>query len=279
MNFNPPITSAFRVSSSKDGPGPLGDVSAPDREITSKSKGFDGMCRAIEMSELRFFWGKSSAPILDIQSLWVDKGQSVFIEGPSGCGKSTLLALIAGVLTPRQGDVTVLGHRLAALSSAERDRFRSDHMGVIFQQFNLIPYLSIVENVTLPCLFSDRRRQKARRNSGELEDEALRLLDHLDMAESDLIKRPVTELSVGQQQRVAAARALMGSPEILIADEPTGNLDPELALTLPDYLVAATGMDALTHAVESFLSRMSRRNCSTPSNSSVSSWNSPSRNS
>ena len=227
MNFNPPITSAFRVSSSKDGPGPLGDVSAPDREITSKSKGFDGMCRAIEMSELRFFWGKSSAPILDIQSLWVDKGQSVFIEGPSGCGKSTLLALIAGVLIPRQGDVTVLGHRLAALSSAERDRFRSDHMGVIFQQFNLIPYLSIVENVTLPCRFSRVRREKALRRDGSLEAEARRLLTKLDMDHPELLARPVTELSVGQQQRVAAARALIGSPEIVIADEPTSSLDAD----------------------------------------------------
>ena len=227
MNFNPPITSALRVSSARDGLGPLGDVSVPDRNIDTKSNSLDDMCRAIEISELRFSWGKSSAPILDIESLYVDKGRSVFIEGPSGSGKSTLLALIAGVLTPRQGDVTVLGLRLTALSSAERDRFRSDHMGVIFQQFNLIPYLSIVENVTLPCRFSRVRRENALRRDGSLEAEARRLLTKLDMDHPGLLARPVTELSVGQQQRVAAARALIGSPEIVIADEPTSSLDAD----------------------------------------------------
>ena len=142
VNFTTPISSAFRVFSTKDGHGTLCDVSVPDREIATKSERLDGKGHAIDISELRFFWGNSSAPILDIKSLWVNKGQSVFIEGPSGSGKSTLLALIAGVLTPRQGAVTVLGHQLNTLSSVQRDRFRSDHMGVIFQMFNLIPYLN-----------------------------------------------------------------------------------------------------------------------------------------
>ena len=193
--------------------------------IADKSKQRERKWSAIEISELGFTWGNSPAPILDIKSLCAEKGQSIFIEGPSGSGKSTLLALIAGVLTPRQGDVTVLGHRLTALSSVERDRFRSDHMGVIFQQFNLIPYLSIVENVTLPCRFSRVRREKALRRDGSLEAEARRLLTQLDMDHPGLLARPVTELSVGQQQRVAAARALIGSPEIVIADEPTSSLD------------------------------------------------------
>jgi putative ABC transport system ATP-binding protein len=93
--------------------------------------------------------------------------------------------------------------------------------------FNPIPYLSVVENVTLPCRFSRLRRERALARSGTLEQEALRLLGHLDLADPALVGRAVTTLSVGQQQRVAAARALMGSPEMLIADEPTSALDPD----------------------------------------------------
>lgn len=179
----------------------------------------------IEMANLMYGWPGAKKPLIDIQALRIKKGERLFIQGPSGSGKSTLLSLMAGVITPQQGKISVLNQRVDKLRGARRDRFRADHIGFIFQMFNLIPYMTVVENVTLPCLFSDRRRQKVRRNSGGLEDEALRLLEHLDMAEPDLLKRPVTELSVGQQQRVAAARALMGSPEILIADEPTSSLD------------------------------------------------------
>ncbi|MCP4874145.1 MAG: ATP-binding cassette domain-containing protein, partial [Gammaproteobacteria bacterium] len=98
---------------------------------------------------------------------------------------------------------------------------------IIFQQFNLIPYLSVIENVTLPCHFSEVRRRKAISRSGSIGDEALRLLEHLDMADIAVVHKPVTELSVGQQQRVAAARALIGSPEILVADEPTSSMDAD----------------------------------------------------
>jgi len=203
------------------------DVSAPGSVLTAVGKRFDRKDFAIDISALRFSWGISSAPVLDISGLRVDKGDRVFIEGPSGSGKSTLLALIAGVLTPQQGAVTVLGHRLDSLSGVQRDRFRSDHMGVIFQMFNLIPYLSVVENVTLPCRFSRLRRERALRRDGGLEAETRRLLSHLDMDHPGLLSRPVTELSVGQQQRVAAARALIGSPEIVIADEPTSSLDAD----------------------------------------------------
>jgi putative ABC transport system ATP-binding protein len=206
---------------------PLLDVSAPGNVLTAVGKRFDRKDLAIDISALRFSWGIFSAPVLDINGLRVDKGDRVFIEGPSGSGKSTLLALIAGVLTPQQGAVTILGNRLNTLSSAKRDRFRSDHMGVIFQMFNLIPYLSVVENVTLPCRFSRLRRERALRSTGGLEAETRRLLAHLDMDHPGLLSRPVTELSVGQQQRVAAARALIGSPEIVIADEPTSSLDAD----------------------------------------------------
>jgi putative ABC transport system ATP-binding protein len=158
----------------------------------------------------------------------VARGDRIFIRGASGSGKSTLLALLAGVNLPSGGDVAILGETINRLSSARRDHFRSDHIGFIFQLFNLIPYLSVLDNVTLPCRFSHLRKQKATGSGGTLHDEAMRLLTHLDMADESLIHRPVTELSVGQQQRVATARALIGAPEIIIADEPTSALDSDM---------------------------------------------------
>ena len=179
----------------------------------------------IEIDDLRFSWSTKLEPILDIDHLEIHRGERVFIEGPSGSGKSTLLNLLAGVLVPQHGEIRLLDRAMTTLGSAERDSLRADHIGFIFQLFNLIPYLSIIENVTLPCRFSRPRLEKAIAHGGKLTTEAHRLLNALNLADPELLKRPVTELSVGQQQRVAAARALIGSPEIVIADEPTSSLD------------------------------------------------------
>ncbi len=181
---------------------------------------------AVEISELRFSWNRH-APILEIECLQINRGERIFIEGPSGSGKSTLLSLIAGVMTPQKGTVKVYGRRVSKLKGADRDRFRADHIGYIYQMFNLIPYLSVVENVTLPCRFSLSRRKKAAARSSSFEAEAMRLLKKLGMDGTADITKPATDLSVGQQQRVAAARALIGAPEIIIADEPTSSLDTD----------------------------------------------------
>ncbi|CAH0524528.1 ABC transporter ATP-binding protein [Vibrio hippocampi] len=179
------------------------------------------MAPIITLSNATFRWKADQAPTLDIPSLNIEQGQHLFLKGPSGCGKSTLLSLITGINTVSSGSLSALGQELNALSASQRDRFRADHVGYIFQQFNLLPYLSVIDNVTLPCRFSPKRKSKVQ---GSLDQEAKLLLDQLRLPKS-LINKPVVELSIGQQQRVAAARALIGQPELLIADEPTSALD------------------------------------------------------
>ncbi|MGI9304907.1 MAG: ATP-binding cassette domain-containing protein [Gammaproteobacteria bacterium] len=178
----------------------------------------------IRTEGLTFGWRKNAPPVLVISTLAVSRNERVFIKGPSGSGKSTLLSLIGGVVVPREGEITVLGRNIGELAGARRDSFRADHIGFIFQMFNLIPYLSIVDNVLLPCRFSPARRDRLLQRGVTLQQEAVRLLTRLELGE-DLFERPVTELSIGQQQRAAAARALIGQPDILIADEPTSALD------------------------------------------------------
>ena len=179
---------------------------------------------ALVLQGLTFSWGKDD-PLLEIRQLVVKKGERLFLQGASGSGKSTLLGLLGGVLVPSSGSLTVLGQELSNLSGGERDRFRADHIGIIFQMFNLLPYLSILANVTLPCRFSKTRMARAKANGG-LEQEATRLLAALGLGD-EVLAKPVMELSVGQQQRVAAARALIGAPELVIADEPTSALDAD----------------------------------------------------
>ncbi len=176
---------------------------------------------------LTFNWGNQRT-LLDIPSLTIEKGEKVFLKGASGSGKTTLLSLIGGINSPTQGSIELLDKNIVGLSQSQKDHFRADHIGFIFQLFNLIPYLSVIDNVVLACKFSQNRAARALKNSTTLEQEAVRLLDHLQLNDPALIRKPVVELSVGQQQRVATARALIGSPEIIIADEPTSALDSEV---------------------------------------------------
>lgn len=175
----------------------------------------------VDISELSYTWPGSAIPAVELDALHVEQKERLFVHGPSGSGKSTLLGLIAGVLKSTQGEIAVLGQSLSGMDSVARDHFRANHLGYIFQQFNLVPYLSVIENVTLPLRYSRMKLAKIEHP----EKEGVRLLEHLGMA--PFIERSVLELSVGQQQRVAAARALIGSPELIIADEPTSALDAE----------------------------------------------------
>lgn len=173
----------------------------------------------VRLQNVEFRYQNSSHATLDIPELQIEKGEKVFLYGPSGSGKSTFLEILAGVLTPQKGSVEILGKNLAQLSSHERDQFRAGHLGYVFQSFNLIPYLSVEENIQLPLSLSELRRQRLNDVAGEIEH----LCQALGIAA--FRQRRVTELSVGQQQRVAVARALLGSPELILADEPTSSLD------------------------------------------------------
>ena len=178
------------------------------------------MSLAIDVRHLRFRYG-GGPWVLDIPELTLERRERAFLFGPSGSGKTTLLGVLAGVLEANEGEVGVLGENLASLSGARRDAFRAQHIGYVFQMFNLIPYLSVLDNIALPARMDAGRR--ARLDGAGIRETAALLADHLQIG--DLLKKPVTELSVGQQQRVAACRALIGSPELIVADEPTSSLD------------------------------------------------------
>ncbi|CAJ1900913.1 ABC transporter ATP-binding protein [Aeromonas jandaei] len=176
----------------------------------------------VEIRDLAFAWPGHEV-VLDLPALTIAKGERVFIKGPSGSGKSTLLGLLAGIQTANHGTLEVLGQPLAQLSGRARDHFRAANLGYIFQQFNLLPFLSVLDNVTAALTFSPEKRSRLQATP---QQEARRLLAELQLPD-EALHRPVHALSIGQQQRVAAARALIGSPPLVIADEPTSALDTD----------------------------------------------------
>lgn len=171
---------------------------------------------AIHLSQLEFSY-PGGQKILSVPDFKMKPGEKVFLFGPSGSGKSTLLEILAGILVPTSGSVQLLDQKINTLPAHQRDYFRAAHIGYIFQIFNLVPYLNVEENILLPLRLNSHREKKA--NGQSLQSICQRL------GLQDLLKRKVTDLSVGQQQRVAVARALMGRPEIILADEPTSALD------------------------------------------------------
>jgi ABC-type lipoprotein export system ATPase subunit len=176
----------------------------------------------------------------------VAKGEMVAIMGPSGCGKTTLLNCLAGLDTIDEGDVFIQGDNLRDLTDNQRTAYRARHMGFVFQDFNLLPMLSAVENVELPMLVSRVPGRKAR-------SRALELLDRVGLA--DRARHRPAELSGGQRQRVTIARALTNNPAIVWADEPTGNLDSESANDVMDLLCRFNSeygqtLVLVTHALE-----------------------------
>lgn len=205
----------------------------------------------IHLQGVEFAW-PGQPPLLDIPAFDLQAGEAVFLKGPSGSGKTTLLGLLGGVNRPAHGRIQLLGQDLALLGQGARDRFRVDHTGYIFQQFNLLPFLSVRENVELPCRFSRSRAQRAIERHGSVDQAASELLAHLGLRDRQLLARRADSLSIGQQQRVAAARALIGQPELVIADEPTSALDADtreafIALLFNECRAAGSSLLFVSH--------------------------------
>jgi putative ABC transport system ATP-binding protein len=177
----------------------------------------------IDIQDLQFTYHGQTKPTIDISEFRVNRGEELFLYGPSGTGKTTLLELMAGVLSPTRGSLKILNQDMAKMSNIQRDAFRGEHLGYVFQSFNLIPYLSVQENIELPLHLN---RARAHRLGNVDVSMVIRgLCGNLGIV--DLLAKSVTELSVGQQQRVAVARALLGKPDLLLADEPTSALDSD----------------------------------------------------
>ncbi len=189
----------------------------------------------IEIDNLRFGWPKQAELLINIEKFTLAAAQTLFLYGASGSGKSTFLSLLTGINTPFPGAaLKILGTDLTQLNGPSRDQFRANNIGYIFQQFNLIPYLSVLDNVLLACNFSPLRRANV---GSDPYAKAAQLLEKLQLS-SEFFATPVTELSVGQQQRVAAARALIGEPALIIADEPSSALDQDNCRIFIDLLLS-----------------------------------------
>jgi putative ABC transport system ATP-binding protein len=174
----------------------------------------------LRLKDVHYHWSGLNAFGLTIPDFQIKRGETILLLGESGSGKSTLLSLICGTIAPQSGQILVDDVNLATLSNSKRDRFRGDQIGLIFQQFNLLPYASVLDNILLPLRFSPSRKAKV----DNPKITAVQLCDALELPHGVIDKQAGT-LSVGQQQRVAAARALIGAPPLIIADEPTSALD------------------------------------------------------
>ena len=177
----------------------------------------DSTSEAISLSHLRYSYSGDQAPVLNIPAWRVERNERVFLQGESGSGKSTLLFLLAGLSIPTHGSLQILGDNIAKLTTRERDQFRAANLGVVFQQFNLIPYLSALDNVLLAARFGSATTAGTRQR-------ATAMLERMNL-QSALHHRPSSQMSIGQQQRVAIARALINTPSLLLVDEPTSALD------------------------------------------------------
>lgn len=189
----------------------------------------------LTLSDVGYRWPGRAGFSLTVPHLSVATGGSVLLLGESGSGKSTLLSLICGTILPQSGSVQIAGTDITALSGGARDRFRARQIGVIFQQFNLLPFGSVMDNILLPLRFAPARRERA----GDATAEAAQLCTALGLPAGVTRARAAT-LSVGQQQRVAVARALIGQPPLIIADEPTSALDANSQAAFLDLLFAQT---------------------------------------
>ena len=190
----------------------------------------------INIKNLSFSYPSDSNFSLSISNLTIKKGESLLIEGPSGCGKTTLLNLITGMIIPKYNQITINNIDIASLSPIKQDLFRADHFGIIHQSLHLIPFLNVLENIIIPCTFSKIKTKNIKTNKQTIQERAIQIAIDLGL-HKELFKKPINTLSIGQQQRVAMARALIGDPSIIIADEPTSALDQKRAESVIKLLI------------------------------------------
>ena len=198
----------------------------------------------IRLEQLRFGYNGGN-DVLRLDEFVLEPETNVLIVGPSGCGKTTLLHLIAGLLVPTHGSVVVDGQDLAALSPALRDRFRGRHIGIVLQQFHLLPTLTAMQNLLVAQSIAGLPVDRAAAHA---------VLKALDV--DDRVDAYPHQLSVGQQQRVAIARALVNRPKLLLADEPTSNLDDVTCAAVADLLLTATQRHAVSLVIATHDSRL-----------------------
>lgn len=208
----------------------------------------------LRLEDVRYRWPGRASFGLHVPNLTLARSETVLLLGESGSGKSTLLSLICGTIIARSGRVCVAKEDIAALSAGERDRFRAEQIGLIFQQFNLLPFASVRDNIVLPLQFAPERRKRV----ADLGAEATRLCRELGLPD-DVITARAGTLSVGQQQRVAAARALIGAPPLIIADEPTSSLDAATQATFLELLFAQSRAHGTTLLMVSHDARLANQ--------------------
>ena len=206
----------------------------------------------LDLDDVQYRWPGRTSFGLHVPNLTLAPAETVLLLGESGSGKSTLLSLICGTIIAQSGVVSVAGNNIASLSAGKRDRFRAETIGLIFQQFNLLPFASVQDNILLPLQFAPMRRKRV---TG-LVAEAERLCSALGLP-SDIMTVRAGALSVGQQQRVAAARALIGTPQLIIADEPTSSLDAATQATFLQLLFAQSRAHDTTLLMVSHDARLS----------------------
>ncbi len=210
---------------------------------------------ALTLDQVEFHWAGRNAFGLMVPDFRIAKRERVLLLGESGSGKSTLLSLICGINAPVRGSILVDGTDMVTLRPAARDCFRAEKIGVVFQQFNLLPYASPMDNILLPLRFAPERRARA----GDARAAALVLTDALGLARGMMKSATADRLSVGQQQRVAVARALIGTPFLIVADEPTSALDAGSQTNFLDLLFAQCAVAGSTLLMVSHDERLAPR--------------------
>jgi len=200
------------------------------------------MNNALEIKNLLFKWNNKDNFSLKIKNLSIKRNKKVIMFGESGSGKSTLLNLISGILSPISGTIIIKDTIINNLSSNKKDSFRANNIGVIFQQFNILDYISPINNILLPCFFTNFKKK----NKKFFYNRAFNLASKLDLKKNILLQKNSRQLSVGQKQRVAIIRAVINKPFLIVADEPTSALDNRNKENFLDLLVNICETEKIT---------------------------------